>query len=170
MRQPRFENESESLRSTGMKLKDQVDIDATPEQAWPFLADPVIQAAWNPKIVSIDRAHDGPVLAGETFTMVATMNDKKTASRVEVADVVPQQRLIFRHHVEESKMAQVVTETYTLSSKGSGARVRHTIDLSQTSIPLLVRPIIWLVMTFGKPTGPQPLGKLKALIESEVSA
>ena len=152
-----------------MLIKDQIDIDAPPDQVWPFLIDPVLQAAWNPKIISIDRPHDGPVRPGDTYVMHARLSDKQSTSRVEVVDVITPQKLVYQHHMTEAGSGFVVTETYTLSEKGRGTRVRHTIDLSQTPIPLLLRPVIWLVMKFGKPVGEPQLGGLKQMIESELA-
>lgn len=153
-----------------MHIKDKIDIAATPQQVWPFLVDPVLQAAWNPKIVSIDRPHDGPVTVGETYKMTATMSEKQNTSQIEVIDVIEAQRLVFRHDMTEAGTGFAVTETFTLSPVGNDTRVQHTIDLSNSPIPLLIRPLIWLIMTFGKPVGEPQLGKLKRMIESELVA
>lgn len=153
-----------------MKIKEQIDIQAQPSQVWPFLVDPVIQAAWNPKIISIDRAHDGPVTVGESFQMIAKMSGKESTSHVEVTEVLPDERLAFLHRVTGDTFEQVVTETFTLRPKANATRVSQVIDLSRTRLPWWVKPIIWLVMTFGKPMGEPPLAKLKQMIESELGS
>jgi uncharacterized protein YndB with AHSA1/START domain len=151
-----------------MHIKDKIDIAATPQQVWPFIVDPVLQAAWNPKIVSIDRPHDGPVVVGETYKMTAKLSEQEKTSRVEVIELIEAERLVFRHEMTEAGKGFAVTETFTLKPTGNDTRVQHTIDLRHSPIPMLIRPLIWLIMTFGKPVGEAQLAKLKRMIESEL--
>lgn len=155
--------------STDMKLKERVTINATPDQVWPFVVDPVLQAAWNPKIISIDRPVDGPVQHGDSYNMVTKMSDKESNSEVEVIEVVDNERLVFMYRIEDNQLAQVVTETYELSTAQNGTSIKRVIDLGAAQIPLLIRPLIWLIMTFGKPQGEAQLNKLKRMIESEIA-
>lgn len=152
-----------------MKIKEKTDIHAAPAQVWPYLVDPVIQAAWNPKIVSIDRIHDGPVHPGETFNMIAKMSSKESTSRVEVVEVNEPRRLVFEHHINDDSGDFTVTETLTLEPSGIGSRVQHTIDLRNTPIPMLLRPLIWLLINFGKPAEAPPLNQLKKIIEADLA-
>ena len=152
-----------------MLIKEQIDIHATPEQVWPFIVDPVIQAVWNPKIVSIERPHDGPVTIGESYKMIAKMSDKEKIFKVVVADLVEAHRLSFEHQLTEAGTGLTVTETFTLSPRGHGTRLQQKVDLRQTPIPLLLRPILWLVFRMGKPVGEPQLATLKRMIESELA-
>ena len=153
-----------------MQLKEKVTINASPGQVWPFIADPVLQAAWNTKIVSIDRPVDGPLKLGDRYNMIAKMSGKESTSHAEAIDVLADKRLTIRHHVEDKGAVQVVTETYDLHAHQNSTRVTQIIDLSGTNLPWFVRPLIWLIMTFGKPTSEPQLITLKRLIESEVGA
>ena len=154
-----------------MHIKGQIDINATPDQVWPFLVDPVLQASWNPKILSIqsiDRPMDGPVTVGETYTMVVAMSGKESTSRVHVIEVDRPLRLVFLHHFDEQDEKIVVTETFSVQPRRRGTRVKHTIDLSQTGIskPFLI--LISLVTRLGKSIGGPYLDRLKKMIEAEV--
>lgn len=151
-----------------MHIKGQVDIKATPEQVWPFLVDPVIQAAWNPKIISINRAHDGPVGVGETYTMIAKMSGTEKTSQAEVMDVTPARRLVVRHRMIEAQRESFVTETYLLKPTRNGTRVTHDINLRQAGIPRVFLLLIWVITRVGKPQGEPYLKKLKTLIEADL--
>ena len=151
-----------------MHIKSNTVIQATPEQVWPFLADPIIQAAWNPKIISIERATDSPVKTGETYTMIATMSGRENTSQVEVIDVSEPGQLVFRHHVSNPGREFKVTETFTISPTRKGTRVTHAIDLSQAGIPKILLLLISFLTRLGKSTGLPYLDQLRAMIESEV--
>jgi carbon monoxide dehydrogenase subunit G len=152
-----------------MKTTDQIDIDATPEQVWPFLADPVLQAAWNPKIISIDRPCEGLVRIGETYRMTAKHTNAQQDSEVHVVDVIEAQQLTFEHRTAEAGTGFVVIEAITLTPMGAGTRVEQTVDLSKTPIPWLLRPVIRFVMKFGKRAGGSQLIGLKQMVESELA-
>ncbi|MEO0475755.1 MAG: SRPBCC family protein [Planctomycetota bacterium] len=151
-----------------MQVNENTLINATPDQVWPFLIDPVLQAAWNPKIISIDRPKDGPVTLGEAYGMTAKLSGEQRTTRVEVVDLIEAQLLMVQHQLTETGTGFLVTETFTLEPNGAETRVEHNIDLSQTPIPGILKPLIKLVMKFAKPPGSQQLGRLKQMIESEV--
>lgn len=151
-----------------MQVNENTLINATPDQVWPFLIDPVLQASWNPKIISIDRPKDGPVTLGETYSMTAKLSGEQNTTRVEVVDLIEARLLTVQHQLTETGTGFVITETFALESNGTGTRFEHTIDLSQTPIPGILKPLIKLVMKFAKPAGTPQLGRLKQMIESEV--
>ena len=153
-----------------MKATDQIDINVTPEQLWPFLIDPVLQAAWNPKIISIDRPHAGPASIGETYNMTVRMSNKPPqSSEVHVVDVIEAQRLTFEHRATEAGTGLIVTETFTLTPTGQGTRVEQTVDMSNMPMPWFVRLLVSLVMKFGKRVGDSQLLGLKKMVESDLA-
>lgn len=153
-----------------MKLRQSITIAADPAGVWPYLIDPVLQAAWNPKIVSIDRDVDGPVEIGDRFTMLYRMSGKDNLSQVEVTQVVPNERLVFQHRLALDKGEQQAEEIFELTPERNGTALTHTINLSDTGIPLPFRILIWLIMRFGKDVGPKYLETLKQMIESEIAS
>ena len=152
-----------------MRIKDQIDIHAKPEQLWPFIIDPVIQAAWNPKIISIDRDMDGPAELGDRFDMLYRMSGKDNLSHVEVTQVVPNERLVFSHRLKLPKADQQAEESFELTPRRGGTQLTHTINLSNAGIPLPIRILIWFITRLGKDVGQNYLATLKQMIESETA-
>ena len=77
-----------------MRIRESIVISADAATVWPFLADPVMQAEWNPKVVSIDRERSGPVRFGERFEMIYRMSGRENHSRVEVTVAQPSERVV----------------------------------------------------------------------------
>ncbi len=59
-----------------MRLRYSVIISADASAIWPFLADPVMQADGNPKVVSIERERSGPVRFNERFEVIYWMRGR----------------------------------------------------------------------------------------------
>lgn len=150
-----------------MKLRVHTTIRASASEVWPYLVDPVLQAAWNPKVVSVDRPADGPVQAGERFLMIYRMSGKEKLSRVEVTGLVPNQSLVFEHHMDEDGKARTAIEAYTLTPTPNGVKLTQSIDLSRMNIPLPIRVLVWLITRLGKPVERPYLDRLKQMIESD---
>jgi hypothetical protein len=148
-----------------MQLRESVIIAADASAVWPFLADPVLQADWNPKIVSIAREQSGPVRFGERFEMIYRMSGRERQSRVEITDLQPTQRLTFLHRHTWKSSEQIVQESYEISPTGDGVKVVQTIDLSQTGIPWPFRLLIGFIHRFGWNAQEPYLHRLKRLVE-----
>src|SRR3954462_4138194 len=99
-----------------MRLRESTIVAAEASDVWPFLADPVLQADWNPKVVSIDRERSGPVRLGERFEMIYRMSGRENQSRVEVTIAQPAERVAFLHRVKGKFAEQIVEESYEISS------------------------------------------------------
>jgi uncharacterized protein YndB with AHSA1/START domain len=153
-----------------MKLTGRVWINAHPSAVWPFVANPVLMSLWNPKIVSVDRASDEPVRLGERFEMIYTMSGKDRESSVEVVECEEPIRVVFRHHWKQDGQAGFADESYTLTQTNGGTRVEQVIDLGGTAIPWFLRGLIWIIATFGKPTGEPYMEKLKKAVEDNRAA
>ena len=153
-----------------MRLRETVEIVAAPREVWPFIVDPVLQAGWNPKVISVDRATDGPVALGERFQMIYRMSSKDQLSNVEVIELVPDERLTMRHTVSAHGAEHTVTEAYDLRASGDSTRLTQTLDLSQTGLPWPIRLLIGFITRFGKPVNTPYLDRLKAMIESDLGS
>lgn len=150
-----------------MQLKQTIAIDAPPESVWLYLADPILQAAWNPKVVSLDRDHDGPVQLGERFEMLYRMSGQDRLSRVEVKAVSEPEQLVFEHTLDWKGKTMTTQESYSIDPLRHGVRVTQTIDLSQAGIPWPIRILIGLIHRFGKAQEAEYLKRLKHMIESD---
>jgi hypothetical protein len=148
-----------------MRLRESVIIAADALTVWPFLADPVLQADWNPKVVSIDRERSGPVQCGERFEMIYRMSGRENQSRVEVTVVEPAKRVVFLHHTTWKSQDQIVEESYEISLHGNGVKVIQAIDLRRAGIPWPFRLLIWSIHRFGWSAEEPYLDRLKRLVE-----
>jgi hypothetical protein len=153
-----------------MRLRHSTIISADASAVWPFLADPVMQADWNPKVVSIGRERSGPVRFGERFEMIYRMSGRDSPSRVEVTVAQPSQRVVFLHRVAWKSAEHIVEESYEISPRGSGVKVVQTIDLTRAGIPWPFRLLMWFINRFGRGTEERYLDRLKRLVEQPTPA
>jgi len=153
-----------------MRLHESVIISADAAAVWPFLADPVLQADWNPKVVSVDRARSGPVAFGERFEMIYLMSGRENQSRVEVTAVRPSERVVFLHRTAWKSTEQLVEESYEITPHGDGVKVVQTIDLTRAGIPGPFRLLIWFINRFGWNAEEPYLHRLKRLVEQPAAA
>ena len=80
-----------------MKINENIKITAPPEAVWPYVADPILMASWNDKIVDVQRDADQPVRLNEQFTVTYRMNQKDSPSQVRVTTCEPGQLVEFEH-------------------------------------------------------------------------
>ena len=153
-----------------MRIRESTIISADAAAVWPFVADPVMQAEWNPKVVSIGRERSGPVRFGERFEMIYRMSGRENQSRVEVTVARPPERVAFLHRVAGKSGEQIVEESYEISPHGDGVKVVQTIDLTRAGIAWPFRLLIWFINRFGFKTEESYLDRLRRLVEQPVSA
>lgn len=148
-----------------MRLRESTLISADASAVWPFLADPVLHANWNPKVVSIDRDRSGAVRSGERFEMLYQMSGRERQNRVEVAVAEPPHRVAFRHLTATRSTEEIVDESYEILPCAAGVKVVRTIDLSRAGISWPVRMLIWFFHRFGSHAEEPYLHRLKRLVE-----
>jgi hypothetical protein len=148
-----------------MHLSESITISADAITVWPYLADPVLQADWNPKIVSVERDRSGPVRFGERFETIYRMSGRDNLTRVEVTVAQPSERVVFVHRMPGKTKDLVVEESYHLTAVGDGVKVVQMIDLSRAGIPWPFRVLMWLIHRFGWSTEEPYLERLRRLVE-----
>jgi uncharacterized protein YndB with AHSA1/START domain len=149
-----------------MRIVQRVEIDASPDEVWPYVADPVLVSIWNPKVVAVDRLREGPVETGEQFEMTYRMSRGDRRSTVEVLAAEAPCRLVIRHTPCERPERGCAVEHYVLEMRRGRTRLTQTLDLSRAGVPLWARPLIWLIMKLGKPKGTPCLELLRDAVES----
>lgn len=149
-----------------MKLRESVVIAAAAEDVWPWVADPVLQAGWNPKIVEVNRDAKGLACLGEKFSVVYRMRGRETKSLVEVTRCQPPLSIAFQHSQDDR---HVVEELYTIEPCAKGSRLLQTIDLSRAAVPWPFRVIMWLINRLGRPQGQPYLDRLRELVEQSAA-
>jgi len=151
-------------------MQDRILIAARADQVWTYVADPELMAGWNPKIVGVDREARGPVTVGERYWMTYRMSGKSEKLRITVTKFAAPTRLQLRHERDPARPDHYVLEEYLLDEQGDGkTRVTQRINLRRAGLPLWVRPLLWFVHTFGRPTGKRYLEELRDLVESEIN-
>jgi len=148
-------------------MRERTTIAALPDQVWPYLADPELMAGWNPKIVEVDRSARGPVSLGERYAMSYRMSGKSQRMRITVVESQFPHRLVLQHEQDPARPDRYVREEYDLEEHAGKTRVTQRIDLKRSGMPLWVRPLFWLLHTFGRPTGKRYLEELRDLVEAD---
>ncbi|MEZ6243626.1 MAG: SRPBCC family protein [Phycisphaerales bacterium] len=147
-----------------VKLRESIDIAAPPEVVWPFVADPVMESAWNPKIVGVDRERRQTVGAGERYRMTFHMGARDHEYDVEVLAVEEPLRVQYAMKTTDLTAGEVRV-LYELAKTSKGVRLRQTIDLSRAPIPLPFRALIWLITRLGSSKETPYLDRLREQAE-----
>ncbi|MBX3413451.1 MAG: SRPBCC family protein [Pirellulales bacterium] len=151
-------------------MKDRIQIAARPDQVWPYVADPELMAGWNPKIVGVDREARGLLTIGERFWITYRMTRQSERFRVTVVELAVPSRLVLRHEGDPARPDRFVLEEYRLDEvQGGTTRVKQQLHLRNAGLPLWLRPLLWLLHTFGRPTDKRYLEELRDLVESEIN-
>ncbi|MDY7092650.1 MAG: SRPBCC family protein [Acidobacteriota bacterium] len=148
-----------------MKLRFEVRIAAPPQRVWPWVADPLRMARWNPKLVAIDRAASGELQAGEEYELIYRMSGRDTELRARVELAKPPVELAIRLWDEAGPHERPTVESYRLEARGDGTRLRQEIDLSRTGIPWPARLLMALLSRWGRPRDEPYLERLRRLVE-----
>jgi len=151
-----------------MKIRQNTFIAAAALDVWPFVADPLLQAEWNPNVVSIDRVGSGPVRAGETFRMIYRMSGRDKPSRVEIAEAAPAERVVFLHHFGMESFGQTVAVAFGITPHGEGVKVVQTVDLHPTGLPFPIRILLWFIHRVGRDTEMPHLERLRRIVEERL--
>ena len=143
---------------------DSIEIDATPQQVWPHVADLAMMQAWHPKLVSAEPLTSGQPRVGQSWRTVWRMGkrDKRFLSRIEVCE--PFSKVVFVHQDDDGRN-RFARETFELTPSGAGTRIVQTLDLGQSGIPLPWRLLIGIIAQYGAPTGPSIFAELKRTLE-----
>jgi len=144
---------------------DRIEILASLEEVWPFIADPVGQATWNEKIVDVCRHSGQAIRLGETFGMTYRMSGRDRKSEVEVVVCDPPNEVHFRHQYRWKSQFRYAIEKYRLQQQGDRVEVTQEIDLSETGISWFFRALIWFISRFGKSVGKSNMERLKEAVE-----
>jgi uncharacterized protein YndB with AHSA1/START domain len=139
-------------------------IDAPVEAVWPWIADITKHAQWSPKpfVAQLTSGENGAV--GSTYSTVGHVPpaDKNHKNEVEITQVVPNSKFVFRAHDENGYFIN----TFTLKPTGAGTQVTFQHDFPKMKgagrilLPLLL-PIV------GKRDAMVRLGALKAKAEGK---
>jgi uncharacterized protein YndB with AHSA1/START domain len=138
------------------------NIDAPVEAVWPWIADITKHAQWSPKpfVAQLTSGENGAV--GSTYSTVGHVPpaDKNHKNEVEITQVVPNSKFVFRAHDENGYFIN----TFTLKPTGAGTEVTFQHDFPKMKgagrilLPLLLPSV-------GKRDAMVRLGMLKKKAE-----
>lgn len=149
-----------------MTLVHKTWIAARPADVWPWVADPLRVAEWNPKLVSIDRTRSGPLERDEAYTVIYRMSRRDSEMRAVVTCEELPHRLEIELRDPEWRQTRFVVESYHLDEREGGTRVVQRIDLSHSGIAWPWRLLMGLLSRFGTPQGQPYLERLRELVET----
>jgi uncharacterized protein YndB with AHSA1/START domain len=147
-----------------MKLFDRSVIARPASAVWPFIVTAEHFRQWNDKIVDIEAR--GEFRLGQSFHTQYRMSGKEIRCWSKVAALEPGLLLELHHGNCSGKNAPrdlEVIERVKLEEKDGRTIVRKEITVRNHGVPWILRPLIWFVSRFGKPSGKD---KLKELCES----
>ena len=141
-----------------------VSIDAPAEAIWPWIADLTKHAEWSPKPYTVQLTSGTAGEVGSTYSSVGFVppSDKNHKNEVEITQVTPFSKFIFRSHDENGYFIN----TFTLKAVGNSTEVTFQHDFPKMKgagrilLPLLLPSV-------GKRDGLVRLGMLKAKAEGK---
>lgn len=149
-----------------MKLSETSLISAPPEKIWPFIVTPEHFQIWNDKIVSIEAK--GTFILGQPYITHYKLTKESSQFMSTVTRLEPNQLLEIHHVTVVSSRGHSdmeATERITLIPCGDKTKVRKDVWIKNHDVPLILRPLIWFIMTCGKRKGED---KLKSLVEKSI--
>ena len=104
-------------------------------------------------------------MVGQRFSVTYAMNRKRSDAIGELIEFDENRLIRFRYHYEDSAKMGIVEESFELKSDGSKTRVIHTVDFSQSTLPIWLKWLIAFLGRFGKKRGEGSLDGIAALLE-----
>lgn len=156
-----------------MRIREETDARVTPEKAWELIADPSLHALWNSHIVGTVISSGNAPQRGFRYRVTYELKGNRTEFDAEITEFDPPHRLGVR--LEErfkgdgKNWDRFMEESYTLTPRGDQTHVLHDVRINHSGVPLLLRFLIWFIMTTGKPVGPTFMERFRELAESEVA-
>lgn len=147
-----------------MKLSERIVVQRPVEEVWPFVVSSDQYPLWNSKIVSMEI--EGDFQAGQRFLTHYQWKRKALQSETMVTRLIAYELLELHHTPHPANgmpRGMEVLERVRLKARGKRTVVYKEVVFRNHRIPWILRPLLWLVSTFGKPQEPN---RLKTLCES----
>lgn len=148
-----------------MKLHDKIIIEAPAVNIWPILLEPEFLPEWNDKIVAVKPIGSSQAILHAQFHFTFRMSKKETDCTGTLTALEYPHHITWRFDSLDSKNPWSVIDDAELREESGHTQLKRTVDLSKAPIPLIFRPLVWLILTFGRPTGVTNVEKIKALAE-----
>ncbi len=152
-----------------MILNDEIVIEATSDKAWEYVGSPEMWALFHAKAGKCKQVSSQADVVGALYDIEFRLGSKTSVTRCEIIDRRIGGLITVKSTLPEAshQTGQTVSAcmAYELEDLGRTTRVTENIDISGASIPLILRPLIWFITRFGKPSGETTLMRLKRVVE-----
>lgn len=149
-----------------MILKDEIVIRTTSDKVWAYVGSPEIWPVFHVKAGECRPAGSRSDVLGALYDMKFRLGSKTSMTRCEIVEYRIGRRITLQSTTAEPKRrAFSALISYELEDQGRETKVTERIEFASAAIPLIFRPLVWLVSRFGKPTGETTLMRLKRLVE-----
>ena len=152
-----------------MRLKDEVVIDGPSDEVWEYVCSPEMWPLFHVKAGECNRVSPQPDVIGSLYDIEFRLGPKTSLTRCEIVECRIGRLIAIKSTLptpdRQSGRSLSACITYELEDLGSTTRVKEQIEFTSTSIPLIFRPLVWLISRFGKPTGETTLLRLKEVVE-----
>ena len=152
-----------------MRLKDEVVIEATSDKVWEYVGSPEMWPLFHAKAGECKQVSPQADVIGAQYEIEFRLGSKTAVTRCEIIDRRVGRLIIVKSTLPETNRQTErpisACMTYELEDFGHTTKVTEGIDISGASIPLILRPLIWFITRFGKPSGKTTLIRLKRVVE-----
>ena len=138
---------------------------------WEYVGSPEMWPLFHVKAGECRQVNHQPDVIGSLHDIEFRLGSKTALTRCEIVECRIGRLISIKSTLpkpdRQSGRSMSACITYELKDLGRTTRVREQIEFTSTSIPILLRPLIWLVSRFGKPTGETTLMRLKRAVEDK---
>ena len=148
-------------------LKESIEIPQSAERVWDVIENPETMKLWNPNVKGVVLANWGNRSKGFRYRITYALNGKPSELEAEIVEYHAPRRLVIKLTGGHLSKYAYVHEVYDLVPVEGGTRLKQTIEIHDSSIPLIFRILLWFIRRFGKPTGDSYLAGVKSLAEDK---
>jgi uncharacterized protein YndB with AHSA1/START domain len=143
-----------------------VNIQRPPTDVFAYLCDFSRHNEWSPKAFRTEGLAPGPVTPGTTFASFGAIpGDKDHRNEVEVTEVVPPTKLVFK---STEPKGGVFVNTFTVTASSAGSVVERTMDMPKPGgVTGVVFPVF--LKTLIRPAVQKGMNMLKEKVEATSS-
>jgi hypothetical protein len=154
-----------------VRITDKVEINATADRIWEYVGSPQMWPLFHVKAGECRPVGPGAETIGSVYDIEFRLDSRTAMTRCEIVDIRVG-RLISVKSVLPKSERRGGRElsgriTFEVEDLGRQSRVREELEFTSAGIPILLRPLVWLISRFGTPAGETTLMRLKRIVEGD---
>jgi hypothetical protein len=154
-----------------MRIADKVEIDATSDRIWEYVGSPRMWPLFHVKAGECRLVSLAAETIGSVYDIEFRLGSRTSMTRCEIVDIRVGRLITVKSVLPESKRhgADELSGriTFEIEDLGRTSRVREELEFASAGIPILLRPLVWLLLRFGQPAGETTLMRLKRIVEAD---